>query len=511
MVECGHMELAALAAGLADATIVGDPRLAVLKLAYHTRDVEPGTLFFCIAGLKADGHDYAAQAVAAGAVALVCERHLELDVTQVVVPSTRRALAFTAARFLGDPSRRLKVAAVTGTNGKTTTAHMMADILAAAGLRPGLLGTVCNRIGGQDVPVRLTTAESLELQGMFRSMVDAGDLSCAMEASSHALALHRTDAVDFDAVAFTNLTRAHLDFHADLDEYFLCKRRLFLPDGERQPHAAAIVNMADERGRQLAEDCRPLYGDDLWTFAVADETGGSSQPSADAQATDLHLAAEGSRFALAVPRLGVQRAVELPMPARFNVENALTAATSMLALGLPVEAVADGLAGAEGVPGRFEPVRAGQPFTVLVDYSHTPDSLQNALVAARDIATGRVLVVFGCGGDRDRGKRPLMGAIGARLADLAFVTSDNPRTEDPLAIIDAIVAGVAAEHLRRVVVEPDRRAAIALCLAEARAGDVVLIAGKGHEQGQLIGDRRIPFDDRSVAQELLQGWRGAEV
>jgi len=332
-----------------------------------------------------------------------------------------------------------------------------------------------------------------------------------MEASSHALALHRTDAVDFDAVAFTNLTRDHLDFHADLDEYFLCKRRLFLPDGERQPHAAAIVNMADERGRQLAEDCRPLYGDDLWTFAVADETGGSSQPSADAQATDLHLAAEGSRFALAVPRLGVQRAVELPMPARFNVENALTAATSMLALGLPVEAVADGLAGAEGVPGRFEPVRAGQPFTVLVDYSHTPDSLQNALVAARDIATGRVLVVFGCGGDRDRGKRPLMGAIGARLADLAFVTSDNPRTEDPLAIIDAIVAGVAAEHLRRVVVEPDRRAAIALCLAEARAGDVVLIAGKGHEQGQLIGDRRIPFDDRSVAQELLQGWRGAEV
>jgi UDP-N-acetylmuramoyl-L-alanyl-D-glutamate--2,6-diaminopimelate ligase len=504
------MELAQLAAGLAGAAIAGDPGLAVDKLANHTRDVEPGTLFFCIAGLKADGHDYAAQAVADGAVALVCERHLELGVPQVVAPSARRALAFMAARFLGEPSRELRVVAVTGTNGKTTTAHIMADILAAAGLRPALLGTVCNRIGGREVPVRLTTAESLELQGMFRNMVDAGDLSCAMEASSHALALHRTDAIDFDAVAFTNLTRDHLDFHADLDEYFLCKRRLFLPEGERQPHAVAIVNVADERGRQLAEDCRPLYGEDLWTFAVADAPDGSPSPSADAQATGLRLGVESSRFTLTVPRLSVQRDVELHVAARFNVENALTAATSMLALGLPVEAVVDGLAKTEGVPGRFEPVRAGQPFTVVVDYSHTPDSLQNALLAARDIATGRVLVVFGCGGDRDRGKRPLMGSIGARLADLVFVTSDNPRTEDPLAIIDEIVAGVPTEHGRRLVAEPDRRAAIALCLAEAQAGDVVLIAGKGHEQGQLIGDRRIPFDDRAVARELLQGWRGAE-
>ena len=510
MVECGHMEVAALAAGLAGAAVAGDPGLVVEKLAYHTRDVEPGTLFFCIAGLKADGHDYAAQAVAGGAVALVCERRLELDVTQVVVPSTRRALALMAARFMGDPSRRLKVAAVTGTNGKTTTAHLMADILAAVGLRPALLGTVCNRIGGQDVPVRLTTAESLELQGMFRRMVDAGDLSCAMEASSHALALHRTDAIDFDAVAFTNLTRDHLDFHADLDEYFLCKRRLFLPDGERQPHAPAIVNVADEHGRRLADDCRPLYGKDLWTYAVADERRGPPEASADAQATGLRLGVEGSRFTLTVPRLGVQQDVDLPLTARFNVENALAAATSMLAMGLPLEAVVDGLASTKGVPGRFESVRAGQPFTVVVDYSHTPDSLQNALLAARDFAGGRVLVVFGCGGDRDRGKRPLMGAIGARLADLVFVTSDNPRTEDPLAIIDEIIAGVPAEHARRVVVEPDRRAAIALSLAEAHAGDVVVIAGKGHEQGQLIGDHRIPFDDRIVARELLQGWRGAE-
>ena len=306
MVECGHMEVAALAAGLAGAAIAGDPGLTVDKLAYHTRDVAPGTLFFCIAGLKADGHDYAALAVADGAVAVVCERPLDLDVTQVVVPSARRALALMAARFMGEPSRRLKVAAVTGTNGKTTTAHIMADVLAAAGLRPALLGTVFNRIGGHEVPVRLTTAESLELQGMFRDMVDAGDLSCAMEASSHALALHRTDAIDFDAVAFTNLTRDHLDFHADLDEYFRCKRRLFLPDGERQPHAVAILNVADEHGRELADDCRPLYGDDLWTFAVADEHQSAREVVADAQATDLRMSRQGARFTLTIPRLSVQ-------------------------------------------------------------------------------------------------------------------------------------------------------------------------------------------------------------
>ena len=500
------MEAAALVTGIADSTIVGDPTLDVVRLACHTGDVGPGTLFFCIPGTKTDGHQFAAAAVEKGAVALVCERRLSLAVTQVVVPDARRAMAEIASRFFGEPSKQLTIVAVTGTNGKTTTAHLLAEILAAAGLRPALLGTVINRIGGVEIPVVLTTAESLDLQSMFRRMVDAGDLSCAMEVSSHALALQRTAATDFDAVIFTNLTRDHLDFHRDLDDYYLAKRRLFLPDDARQGHAIAAVNVGDNHGRRLVAECRPVYGDDLWTFAVADE---DSAPVVDASARELVLGAEGSSFTLAVPRLAVVQRVDLRLAGRFNVENALAAATATLALGLPLDAVLSGLERTTGVTGRFEAVRAGQPFTVLVDYSHTPDSLENALTAARGIAAGSVIVVFGCGGDRDAGKRPLMGAIGARLADRAYITSDNPRTEDPLRIIDEILGGVPRERAARVVVEADRRRAIGQALAEAKTGDVVLIAGKGHEQGQILGDRRIPFDDRAIAEEFLHGWRGA--
>ena len=421
----------------------------------------------------------------------------------------REALALMAARWYGDPSRELRVTGVTGTNGKTTTAHLVAGIEAAAGRRAGLLGTVVNRIGGVEHAVQLTTAESLDLQRMFRQMVDAGDESCALEISSHALALQRSAGIDFDAVVFTNLTRDHLDFHDDLDDYFAAKRRLFLPDGRRNGHAVAVVNSGDEFGRRLADECRPQYGEDLWTFAVAAGPAAAGGPAgwADATAADLELGPDASAFTLYLPRLGVEERITLPLAARFNVENALAAATAALALGVPLAAVREGLAVAEGVPGRFQAVRGGQPFSVVIDYSHTPDSLRNALHAARAVGGGRVLAVFGCGGDRDRGKRPLMGEIGARLADVAVVTSDNPRTEDPLAIIDEIVAGVPAELRGRVAVEPDRRAAIELALRAARPGDVVVIAGKGHEQGQTIGDRVVPFDDRAVAVEVLAGLR----
>jgi UDP-N-acetylmuramoyl-L-alanyl-D-glutamate--2,6-diaminopimelate ligase len=322
------------------------------------------------------------------------------------------------------------------------------------------------------------------------------------------LALDRALGIDFDAVVFTNLTRDHLDFHRDLDDYYVAKRRLFLPGELRSGHAVAIVNVGDPFGRRLAEECRPAYGHDLWTFAVA---GGGlpADEAPDARAVALDLRADGSAFTLLVPRLGIEERITMPLAARFNVENALAAAVAVLALGLPLDAVREGLAVTQGVPGRFEAIRTGQPFGVIVDYSHTPDSLENALQAARAVTGGRVLVVFGCGGDRDRGKRPLMGAIGARLADRAFVTSDNPRSEDPLAIIDEIVAGVPSECRDDLIVEPDRRAAIRQALAEARAGDFVVIAGKGHEQGQTIGDRRIPFDDREVARELLAELRGA--
>ena len=495
------MKLAELVGGVSGATVRGDPSTEIRGLAYHTRDVADGTLFFCVPGLKFDGHEFAGRAAAAGAAALVCERETGEAPAAVIVPSVRRAMALVAARWYGDPSASLRVVGVTGTNGKTTTAHLVAGILGAAGQGCGLLGTVVNRIGGEERPVTLTTAESLDLQRMFREMLDAGDQACAFEVSSHALAQERAAGIDFDAVVFTNLTRDHLDYHTDLDDYFAAKRRLFLPDGARNGSAVAVVNAGDEFGRRLIDDCRPEYGDGLWTCAVA---GAPGVPEAvDALASDLDLRADASAFTLSVPRLAVEARVSLRLAARFNVENALAAATAGLALGVPAGAVVRGLETTEGVPGRFQAVRAGQPFSVVVDYSHTPDSLENALAAARAVTRGRVIVVFGCGGDRDRGKRPLMGEIGARCADRAVITSDNPRSEEPLAILDEIVAGVPRDLLAHVTLEPDRRAAILIALDEAREGDTVVIAGKGHEQGQIVGDKRIPFDDRAVAEELL--------
>jgi UDP-N-acetylmuramoyl-L-alanyl-D-glutamate--2,6-diaminopimelate ligase len=498
------MKLSELVQRVPGATVRGDPGTEILGLAYHTRDVTDGTLFFCIPGLTVDGHEFAAAAVEAGAAAVVCERDTGVDAPQVTAPSVRRAMALAASAWYGHPTRELRVAGVTGTNGKTTTAHLIAGLFAAAGHRCGLLGTVVNRIGGVDYPVKLTTAESLDLQRMFREMAEAGDQACALEVSSHALAQDRGVGIDFDVVVFSNLTRDHLDYHKDIEDYFGAKRRLFLPDEARNGRAVAVVNVGDEFGARLARECAPHYGDDLWTCAV-DEAGASG---ALVVARDLDLRADGSAFTVVCPRLGVDERVTLRLAARFNVENALAAAAAALAMGLPVEAVVRGLAVTEGVPGRFQAVRAGQPFSVVVDYSHTPDSLENALLAARAVTSGRVLVVFGCGGDRDRGKRPLMGAIGARLADRSVITSDNPRTEEPLAIIDEIAAGVPADLAGRVLVEPDRREAIRVALGEARAGDTVVIAGKGHERGQLIGDREIPFDDRAVAEEELARLRG---
>jgi UDP-N-acetylmuramoyl-L-alanyl-D-glutamate--2,6-diaminopimelate ligase len=422
------------------------------------------------------------------------------------VSSARRALALMAAHWYGEPSRQLRVVGVTGTNGKTTTTHLVAGIVAAAGEPAALLGTVVNRIGGRDNPVRLTTAESVDLQRMLGEMVAAGDKVCVLEVSSHALVQDRAAGIEFDAVVFTNLTRDHLDFHTDLEDYYAAKRRLFLPNETRNGRAAAIVNIGDRFGRRLADECRAAYGAGLWTFAVSNGTAVvKGQP--DAAACDLDLQPETSAFTLVVPRLGVEERMTLRLAARFNIENALAAATTALALGYPLAAVKEGLSTTAGVAGRFEAVRVGQPFSVVVDYSHTPDSLENALHAARAITRRRLLAVFGCGGDRDRGKRALMGAIGARLADRAFITSDNPRSEEPSAIIEEIVAGVPVERMGLVTVEEDRRAAMRLALSEAREGDTVVIAGKGHEQGQIIGDRRVPFDDRKVAGELLRELR----
>ena len=463
--------------------IVGDARVDVKSLAYDSRRVEPGALFFCVPGEKVDGHRFAAAAVEAGAVGLVVERALGLGVAEVVVGDARAAMAPLAARFWGDPTGELKVVGVTGTNGKTTTAFLVREILEAAGVRCGLLGTVKQVVGGVEEEVERTTPEAIDLQAVFRRMLDGGDRACAMEASSHALALRRCDAIHFDVALFTNLTQDHLDFHGGMEDYFQAKRLLF----EMGPEVS-IVNADDPFGRRLAAE--------IGCLTCSAEGGG-----ADFAARGVSFDAAGAGFTVRGP--AGETAVRTALPGHFNVANALGAFAAATALGVGPDAVAAGLARASRAPGRFEPIDEGQPFAVLVDYAHTPDSLESVLRAARRLTEGRLIAVFGAGGDRDRAKRPKMGRAGAELSDLAIVTSDNPRSEAPEAIVAEVLAGIDGRE--GVEVETDRRAAIALALGRARPGDTVVIAGKGHEQGQeLENGRRVPFDDREVARQELR-------
>jgi UDP-N-acetylmuramoyl-L-alanyl-D-glutamate--2,6-diaminopimelate ligase len=457
------VELARIAETLSPTQVVGETQVEVDDLAYDTRAVGPGALFFCVPGSRFDGHELAERAIDAGAAALVVERPVASRVPQLVVADAREAMATAAAEFFGHPTEELQIAAVTGTNGKTTTAFLLHAILEAAGRRPGLIGTIESRVGGERRPAVRTTPEAIDLQRSFREMLDAGDRSCAMEATSHGSALKRLDGIRFASLAFTNLTQDHLDLHGTMDAYFEAKRRLFL---EGRPPAA--INIGDPWGRRLAEE-RP----DALTYGFAEDA------------------------ALGPDALA---GIEFKLRGRFNVENALAAMASAQLLGIEDDAVAQGLEALDGVPGRFETVDEGQPFTVIVDYAHTPDSLENVLTTARELDSGRVICVFGCGGDRDREKRPMMGRIASELADVAIVTSDNPRSEDPRTIIDEIVAGTEGD----LEIVQDRREAIAQAIEMAAAGDVVLIAGKGHEQGQQFRDRTVPFDDREVAREALR-------
>jgi UDP-N-acetylmuramoyl-L-alanyl-D-glutamate--2,6-diaminopimelate ligase len=483
----------------------------VAGLAYDSRLVAPGALFFCVPGFRSDGHDFAAQAVHDGAVALVVERPLDLGVPEVLVPSVRAAMGPVASRFYGDPSASLDVVGITGTNGKTTTAFLVRALLQAAGEQTGLLGTVTSIVGGQERPDRSretfasgehprfgqrTTPEAIDLHAGFRAMLDSGDRACAMEVSSHALSLGRAGSIRFAAAVFTNLTQDHLDFHPSMEDYFLAKRLLFLP-GEGPPPGVSVVNVGDPYGGRLAGEIAGAR-----TFAL--------DAPADYGATDVRCDLSGCRFALHTP--AGEREVMLPMPGRFNVANALAALAAVHALGFELDALVAALEHGVRVPGRFEPVDAGQDFAVLVDYAHTPDSLDNVLRAGRDIARGRVICVFGAGGDRDRAKRPLMGEISARLADVTLVTSDNPRSEVPADIVAEIVSGIPSTAVSdgSVHVEVDRRTAIAQAISLAMPDDVVVIAGKGHEQGQEFADgRKEPFDDVTVARELLTARVGA--
>ena len=446
--------------------VVGDLSVEVTSVVHDSRAVAAGALFCCVPGAVVDGHEFAAQAVAAGAAALLCEHTLPVAVTQVVVPETRAAMGPIASRFHGEPSRELDVVGVTGTNGKTTTTHFLRSILDAVGRPAREIGTLTG--------VR-TTPESTDLQAQLAAFRDEGARAVAMEVSSHALVQHRVDGTWFRVGVFTNLSRDHLDFHSSLNAYFDAKASLFTPDR----CAAAVINVDDEWGRKLVDRITIPW-----------------RPSSLDLVDDIEIRSDGSRC--------VWEGVELrvPLGGRFNLMNGLSAALAARTLGVMPAAIADGLARAGPVPGRFERVVAGQPFTVVVDYAHTPDGLEQLLLAAREIAgQARVLVVFGCGGERDRTKRAPMGDVASRLADRVVVTNDNPRSEDPSTIIDAVLEGIADRS--HVDVEPDRRQAIALVLRAARPGDVVVLAGKGHETTQIIGGREIPFDDRQVARELL--------
>jgi UDP-N-acetylmuramoyl-L-alanyl-D-glutamate--2,6-diaminopimelate ligase len=447
------MQLERLIAALAPTDVIGSAAAEIRELAYDARDVRADSVFFCVPGATADGHDFAPDAVAAGAAALVVERPLELDVPQVVVPSVRAAMPRAAVAFFGDPTARLPVAAITGTNGKTTTAYLLWSILEAAGERPGLLTNVERRVGDEVREVGLNTPEAIDLQRLFREMVDKGNRVCVMEATSMASVQGRLEGTRFAVLVFTNLTQDHLDFHGTMKDYFESKRRLFAQASR------AVINVGDEYGAGLAAEIP-----DAITFEAAADLGD----------------------------------VDLKLRGRFNAENALAAAAAARALGVESDVIKRGLESVDRVPGRFEAVDEGQPFVVLVDYAHTPGALESALESARDLARGRVICVFGAGGDRDRTKRPIMGQVVTELADIGLVTSDNPRSEEPAAIAAEVVDGLDLE------VELDRRRAIELAIDSAHPGDVVLIAGKGHEQGQEIAGRKLPFDDREVAREALR-------
>ncbi|HJP67172.1 MAG TPA: UDP-N-acetylmuramoyl-L-alanyl-D-glutamate--2,6-diaminopimelate ligase [Actinomycetota bacterium] len=469
-----------LLASVPEAQVRGDAAVVIRDVTYRSGEVRAGSLFFAVRGNHVDGHDFAADAARAGAVAIVAERPVEARVTQVLVPSVREAMGPISSAAFGNPSSRVTVIGVTGTNGKTTTTYLLESIFRAAGLIPGVIGTTGVRVAGRPVPFDRTTPEAPDLQRVLADMLTEGVAAVAMEVSSHGLDQHRVDGTRYACAVFTNLTQDHLDYHGTMDAYFEAKGRLFTPELA----ATGAVNLDDPYGRSLAERA-----------AIPTITFGRGQ-AADVRADGVELSDAGIAFDVD----GVE--VRSRLRGEFNVSNALGAFAAARQVGIDSRDAARGIAALPGVPGRLEPVEGGQPFAVLVDYAHTPDSLDNVLRAARRLTERRVIVVFGCGGDRDRGKRPQMGEVATRLADLTFVTSDNPRSESPAAIIAEIEAG-ARRGVHPFAVEVDRRTAIRASLATAEPGDVVIIAGKGHETGQQFRDRTVPFDDRLVAAEEL--------
>lgn len=465
----------------------------ISSLETDSRKVTDGSLFICIKGYTVDGHDFAAQAVEDGAAAVVAERPLDIPVPVAVVPDTRRAAAVLADAFYGHPTKRLHLIGVTGTNGKTTTTHLIQDIFLDAGRKTGLIGTLGMNIAGEAVPLASTTPttpESVDLQKTFSHMVSEHADSAVTEVSSHALDMGRVWGTDYNIAVFTNLSQDHLEYHPSMDDYFRAKSLLFSQLGntyDRNGVYAAVINADDERANEL----KKVTAVQMITYGV--------QGDADVRAEQLVLSERGSRFKLITP-FG-QTTVAFPLIGMFNVYNALAATSAALLSGVSVEQVKASLEGARNIPGRFEVVGEEAPVTVIVDYAHTPDSLENVLTTVNEFAKGRVFTVVGCGGDRDRTKRPLMARTAVNVSDMAVFTSDNPRSEDPEAIIRDMENGV---HEETFVSIPDRAEAIHYAITEASDGDVIVIAGKGHETYQIIGDKVIDFDDREVARQAIR-------
>jgi len=481
---------------LEEKQIIGNLDVMVNDVTCDSRQVRDGALFVCIRGYKLDGHDYAAHAVANGAKAIVAERKLPgIPVPQIIVDNSRVALARLASHFWGHPSEKLKLIGVTGTNGKTTTTYLVETIMAKAGYKTGLIGTIKNKIGDRFYEVKNTTPESAELQRMLHQMVELGTDYVAMEVSSHALELSRVTGCNFAVGVFTNITQDHLDFHVNFANYVSAKTKLFTSMGTDQKRFA-VINIDDPNSDYIMARTKV----NIITYGI--------EKPATVTAQEIAVTANGVAFTAVTPQ-GKEK-FKLKLTGLFNVYNALAAICVGLTQGVNLALIKEALESVPGVPGRFELIDCGQDFTVIVDYAHTPDGLENILKTAKAFAQRRIITVFGCGGDRDRTKRPLMGKVAAKYADYCIITSDNPRSEDPVQIIKETEAGVVEGGKSRddYATVTDRRQAIAKAIAMAEPGDVVIIAGKGHETYQIIKDKVLPFDDREVAREILRSRNG---
>ncbi|MZQ76069.1 MAG: UDP-N-acetylmuramoyl-L-alanyl-D-glutamate--2,6-diaminopimelate ligase [Peptoclostridium sp.] len=482
------MKLSEMLSGAQMVSVSGDFETEIGSITYDSRKAGSGSLFICIKGFASDGHDYAKSAYESGCRAFLAERELGLeDACVVVVDDTRREMARAAANFYGNPSSALGLVGVTGTNGKTTTTYLIKSALDYLGSKCGLIGTIRTYTGRVDAESERTTPESVELQSYFRDMLDCGIESCAMEVSSHSLELHRVDFCDFKYSVFTNLTQDHLDFHEDLESYMKAKEKLFFMTSK-----ANIINVDDMHGKELHDRLKVLDTACI-SYGINEE--------ADIRAMDISMDATGTSYTMVTPDFECR--IEVAIPGEFTVYNTLAAATVLYLMGIGKDEISSAIGSCSGVPGRFESIVGPSGVTVIVDYAHTPDALENILETAKGFAKGRVITVVGCGGDRDKTKRPIMGGISQRLSDMTVITSDNPRTEDPRKIIEDIVAGLDKQKGGYTVVE-DRKEAIEAAISMAEPQDIVIIAGKGHEDYQIIGKQKIHFDDREIARAYLE-------